>query len=329
MIEHFAIIGNGRDWCKWCLTDFEKREDTTLVNSYLPCPSKGVLSKLARFHYSVRLNKVFNFPFKSVWYKLFCKTLKLNRNENTVLIIYDKSRLVNDRKFLSYIKRTYKRTKLIYMFTDVVRLSGAVQNNFIQDIKKYYDYIFAFDPKDAPEYGFDYSPLLYSRNTFEVDSKKNVFYVGRAKDRLPMLLSIYEKLMKKNFACDFNIVDVSKDEMKYENFIKYNEMMKYEEVLRRIQQADILVDAIQGNSTGLTIKTCEAVVYNKKLITTNKEIIKYPFYDSKYICVVDSADDISDSFLYENRDVKFSEEGTKYFSIDNYVEKLNSMVVYE
>ena len=110
---------------------------------------------------------------------------------------------------------------------------------------------------------------------------------------------------------------------------KYNEMMKYEEVLRRIQQADILVDAIQGNSTGLTIKTCEAVVYNKKLITTNKEIIKYPFYDSKYICVVDSADDISDSFLYENRDVKFSEEGTKYFSIDNYVEKLNSMVVYE
>ena len=89
--------------------------------------------------------------------------------------------------------------------------------------------------------------------------------------------------------------------------------MTYDECVNSIQKATCLIDIIQGESTGLTIKTCEAVCYNKKLITTNKHVAKYPFYDPRYIKIVNSPDDIDESFFFENRDVHYSENGRNLF----------------
>ena len=86
------------------------------------------------------------------------------------------------------------------------------------------------------------------------------------------------------------------------------------------------MDAIQGNSTGLTIKTCEAVCYDKKLITTNKHVIEYPFYDPRYIRIIESPDDIDEAFFSKNREVRYSKEGKEYFSASSFLKRLDNEI---
>ena len=114
--------------------------------------------------------------------------------------------------------------------------------------------------------------------------------------------------------------------MKYSGEIEYNKFMTYEECVSSIQRATCLVDIIQGDSTGLTIKTCEAVCYDKKLITTNKHVVEYPFYDPRFIKVIDSSNDIDESFFCNNKDVQYSEEGKRYFSADKFLERIEKGV---
>ena len=149
-----------------------------------------------------------------------------------------------------------------------------------------------------------------------------VFYVGQAKDRLPGLLSCFEKLKQLGIKTDFHIANVKEEDIKYSDEIIYNKFMTYAECVDSIQKATCLIDVIQGESTGLTIKTCEAVCYDKKLITTNKHVVEYPFYDPRYIRVVESPDDIDESFFIENRDVHYSEEGKAYFSADSFLKRV-------
>lgn len=49
-----------------------------------------------------------------------------------------------------------------------------------------------------------------------------------------------------------------------------------------------LVDFINGKHCGLSFRTFEAMGYDKKLITTNAEIIKYDFYNPNNIFVLNN-----------------------------------------
>ena len=167
------------------------------------------------------------------------------------------------------------------MFSNVVKISGAVYKYGTFDhLTEVFDKVFAFDKNDAEKYHFDFSPLMYSRSPHYQEKEKvfDVFYVGNAKDRLSELHQIYQKCFEANLKCLFYINGVPKSYQKFPG-IHYNELLSYEEVLNFISQSKCMVDAIQGGSTAMTIKVCESVIYDKKLITTNENIVKESYYD--------------------------------------------------
>lgn len=53
------------------------------------------------------------------------------------------------------------------------------------------------------------------------------------------------------------------------------------------KKANVILDVNHPFQTGLTMRTFEAIGSRKKLITTNSEIKKYPFYNEKNIFVID------------------------------------------
>ena len=232
-----------------------------------------------------------------------------------------------EKTFLKYLKKHFKNIKLAYIFTNIVNYTAAKEKKYLDKLNSWYDIVFAFDPKDAEKYNFEYSPLIYDAdnwyNKIDTESKDNlVFYVGQAKDRLEVLLKSYERLKKIGVKCDFHIANVPDGNKKYENEIVYNKFMSYNDVVNCIKKATCLIDIIQGDSTGLTIKTCEAVCYDKKLITTNKHVKEYPFYNPRYIRVMESINDIDLDFFNENTNVHYSKEEKDYFSADSFLEKL-------
>lgn len=322
MKEKIIILGNSQDWCERSLSDFKKM-DNVKMNNYKYFRKVNSFTKfLARIHFSYKLNRIIELPFKKIWYSKIKKFVNAKKDEKVIFIIYDRNVLANNIKFINYLRKNFKDCRLVYMFTNIVNISGAGENNFVLKLNQYYDVVYAFDPEDSKKYNFKYSPLIYSTNEMNTDKKNQAFYVGRSKDRYPMLIKVYERLKELNISSEFHIFEVEADKQMYKENIKYNEYISYDECLKKIQQSNCLIDIIQGNSTGLTIKVCEAIYYNKLLITTNKHIKETPFYDEKFILIIDNEKDIKEVFFRNANNVKYSKEGKEYFSVDTYLKRL-------
>jgi hypothetical protein len=259
-------------------------------------------------------------PLKKIWFSHFANSISNEKKEPILLVIYDRNKLANNIDFLDYLRNKFENIKLVYMFTNVARISGASANDFLDKLKDYYDVVYAFDPIDSTNYGFKYSPLLYSDNSFNgIVEKSCVFYVGNAKDRYPQLMDVYDRLKELGKGRKFFITGVPDSETRRDDGVCYNTPIPYRKCLESIQSSTCLLDIIQGNSSGFTIKVCEAVYYNKLLITTNKNLKKLPFYDERFIKIIDSAKDISpDFFEYEGK-VRYERAAIDYFSIPTFV----------
>ena len=197
-----------------------------------------------------------------------------------------------------------------------------MEKKYLDKLNDWYDVVYAFDLEDSKKYNFKYFPLIYSYNHIDVKEKNQVFYVGKAKDRYNMLMNCYDKLEELGINRKFYIVDVPEENQKHKDEIQYNKFLTYNECLKNIQESSCLIDIIQGESTGFTIKTCEAVYYDKLLITTNQNVKNAPFYDERYILVINSAEDITKEFFEKAGQVKYSDEGKAYFSVDTFLNKL-------
>lgn len=284
----YIVVGNTSEWCKasW-EQEIKTNSEMVFCNDKVPYSGNAFIKRLCEAHYSQKLNKKRNFFGKSIWYRNMAQTLGIDFAGENILIMYDWSRISRDFSFLEYLRKRCKKIKIVYLFTNVVRASGAQLYQMIDKLKKNYDAVFAFDKKDAKKYNFDYFPLIYTGMTTDEPQQylSDLFYVGQAKDRYEQLLYIFEKAQKEGLICNFNIVGVPEDKQRYAEIINYKKRLPYEEVVRHINNSRCLIDAIQGNSTGMTIKVCESVVYEKKLITTNVHVKEEPFYSEKRIMI--------------------------------------------
>ena len=327
-MKKIFILGNGVDWCAISLHKIQEKKNIFLINEKMPLVNN---QKIARIHFSKKMNNIVDVPFKYVWFINVKNYIIKNSNteDDIVLLVYDWNVFGGEKQFVHYLRRKIKNIRIVYIFTNIVKGSYAFQRKYVDKLNDWYDVVFAFDPVDASKYGFAYSPLIYDADDDydreKEESKENkVFYVGQAKDRLNGLLSCFEKIKSLGVKCDFYIANVEESKKKYQDEIIYNKFITYNEAVDCIMKSTCLVDVVQGDSAGLTIKTCEAVCYDKKLLTTNRHVAEYPFYDPRYIRIVESVDDIDMSFFENNREVHYSEEGKKYFSLDMFLERLES-----
>lgn len=327
-MKKLIILGNRTEWCEKSLVKLRAHEGVYFSNNYLPVNEK-IGKTLGKLHFSYTTNKYFKLPFKWLWYNSFIDNLGIKNdytNEICVLV-FDHNALGDECGFMKFVRKRYHNVKFVYIFTNIVRFTSATERGYVDKLNDWYDVVFAFDPADAEKYNFEYSPLIYDADFSGEEERSDnlngsVFYLGQAKDRLEGLLSVYEKLNEYDIKCDFHIANVPESKIKYENDIVYNQYMTYSEAVKRIKNSSCLIDVIQGDSQGLTIKTCEAVCYDKKLITTNKHVTEYPFYDSRYIRVIETADDIDKDFFQNNVEVNYSQEGKNYFSADGFWNRL-------
>ncbi len=323
MANRLFILGNGVDWCEKSLQGIKEHENIYLLNKKIPVEG-NIKNKLAKIYFSYKINSKIQLPFKSFWYKDIKKYIKKNINDGDELcvLIYDHNTFGGEVSFSKYLRKEFKNIKLVYIFTNIVNYTAAMEKKYLDKLNDWYDVVYAFDLEDSKKYNFKYFPLIYSYNHIDVKEKNQVFYVGKAKDRYNMLMNCYDKLEELGINRKFYIVDVPEENQKHKDEIQYNKFLTYNECLKNIQESSCLIDIIQGESTGFTIKTCEAVYYDKLLITTNQNVKNAPFYDERYILVINSAEDITKEFFEKAGQVKYSDEGKAYFSVDTFLNKL-------
>lgn len=107
-------------------------------------------------------------------------------------------------------------------------------------------------------------------------------------------LFLYKKYLKSDFK-GISFVDVS-----------FKSLSK-QEVVQHIARAKAVIDIQHPNQTGLTMRTIEALGAGRKLLTTNKFVADYDFFDKQNIEIFDREKPIVD----------FSFLGKGYNPIDN------------
>lgn len=319
----YIVLGNGNDWCEYSYKDTQKRNDTTFFNKPLPCPYHKILSKLAKIHYSQTIRHFIQLPLKKVWFPYFAKSISPCKTDNLIIIIFDKHQFANDQHFLRYIKNHFQNAKLVYVFTNIVSKSGAKENNFLEKLNSFYDSIFTYDFGDAAKYRYNYFPNVYSLSeSTENKAQQKVFFIGKAKDRFDKIIQTFEKIKEIGINCDFHIVGVPLSKQKYTNEISYNKPLSYYQVIEKIQESQCILDITQGESEGFTLRINEAIHFNKLLITTNQKVIDAPFYNSNFIKVITTPNDIQDETFNCLGKVKFNDRDREYFSVESFFSKI-------
>ena len=311
--KKYIVIGNGQGWCSYGWKSIENDENIVFYDDVIDISASEPINTVCRKHFSFNRKYIKALPFKWIWYRPMLNALKIDNQTEYVFIFYDWGGLAKDMCFMKFLRKNIKHLKLVYMFTNIIKISGAVRYGTLNMLPHYFDKIFAFDRVDSNKYHFDFTPLIYSKSPTYKENEKtiDVFYIGNAKDRLDDLHSIYQKCVASNLSCLFYINGVPRQSQLYPN-IHYNERLTYEEVLKFISHAKCMVDAIQSGSTAMTIKVCESVLYDKKLITTNENIVKESYYDESRFLLYDEKSEVEN--FVRSSITPYSDEEKAYFS---------------
>lgn len=175
--------------------------------------------------------------------------------------------------------------------------------DYITKITPHFDKIYSFDFDDCRKYNFTYLnqflPFTFSemkKIRTELDNKnlsKNCFFIGEyLEHRVEIINKLAPRLQDDNYKIDFNLInyDIVKDissTLKESNFYKLGKKISYFENIEKVKESDVILEIGQIGQTGITLRAIEAILFNKKLITTNKSIREYNFYNPEQIFILE------------------------------------------
>lgn len=298
MKYNYVIFATDNDYYKVAYKDVIGLEEVKYIWRELDSEDK-FLTFLYKLHTSPMTNKFFDLPLKKIWnQKMFKNTFK--NNKPICFIFFPGRRKEYNNGLIEYLRKTYKNSKFVLFYQDLVKKSKMPE---IEMFKKQFDLVLSFDHRDAMVYSLDYYPLVYSPIDIPVSeiSESDVYFVGKAKDRLDEIRESYNIFRNAGLRCDFHVTGVSQEDVKEDGII-YNQIVPYIENLQRIKATRCMLEIMQKDGHGFTLRYCEAIMYGKKIITNNPEIKEAPFYSEQRIQVFENPQEITDKFVMEGEE---------------------------
>lgn len=190
----------------------------------------------------------------------------------------------------SYIRRINPSCRVFLFYWNMITKSSRSYQIFSDP-----DSIYSTDQRDCKKYGLRYQHIFYFRAADKGHSQggeeygNRLFFFGLDKGRGTRLLRLKRALEAGGLQCDLSVFSESHNK-KYRASIAEilaKQMLSYEEYCSRLERCGILLDINQTGQTALSMRVMEALFYSKKLITSNREIAAYDFYDENNILILD------------------------------------------
>ncbi len=292
---NYVIFGYANDFYTIPYNDINGLDNALYLCKPIHSNSR-LLTFLYKTHFSGILNRKFDMPFKSIWNPMMFRH-KFKEERPICFIFFIRRCYLIKYGLLDYLKKHYPDAKFVCHYQDMVAHCPDVP---VDEIKRRFDLVLSFDQQDAKEYGLEYYPLVYSSYPLPESSDikpSDVYFVGKAKDRLEDILAAFERLDGAGLKCDFHITGVPEDKRRMTDKINYIDKMPYIENLQRIKASKCLLEVMQKGGHGYTLRACEAIMYDRKMLTNNPEVVGAPFYSPHGISVFTNAMDIDLDFV--------------------------------
>lgn len=200
-------------------------------------------------------------------------------------------------------------------------------------IHPYINQLYSFDLNDCEQMDkYKFLPLFYTRIYEEIAEEKvdsykyDCSYVGTAHPQkykdINEMSSALKDIMPSQFIYHYMPSKLKyfyhkllAPEFKHAKMSDFKtEKVPANEVMKIFKDSMCILDAPQAGQTGLTIRTIECLGAKRKMITTNKDIKKYDFYNESNILVFEGSIDKECKF-FTSPYVEVSEDIYKKYSL--------------
>lgn len=291
MRYNYVIFQAAYEYYRITYSDFVKNENVEFIDTY-PKYGGKLINTLCRLHRSPKINKYIHLPLKNIWNSFFFKN-KFS-NTNPICFLFSAGCVyLKDFGFIAYLRKKYPDAKFVCFYQDIVE---SVRNSNIEDVKRIFDLVLSYDPEDCKKYDLVFHNTVFS--DFKVPEpnrveNSDVYFVGAAKNRLPQILTIYKQLSDLSMKCDFNIIGVPEAEQIKGEGLHYIKGMSYVENLKHVVKTKVVLEVMQKQATGASLRMWECVNYNKIFLTNNEYAPHYSCYDTSCMHQISEVENIS------------------------------------
>ena len=297
-MKKVIFFGSTGDVLHQMYKDLELEEDILYKRGILNLNSR-LLTFIFTIFFSKKINNYIKIPFKKLWFKYFIPRDIVIAPSPIFIFTKDNFRYL-EQGYAKYLKKIYPNCRIILLFLDVHGLRGydfKLLNNL-------YDDAFVFDEKEAKKYSISYYPLCYSKSQFDLSKKiYDICFIGQDKGRINKINKIYQQA--KSIGLNMKVIICGSDNKdnvtKYPDFefidsISYNATMKY------ISQSKFNLEVCLNDTTSISIRLYEAIMFNQGLITNNLYVKNSPYFDNSYVYIID-LENIDLSFVKNFKEV--------------------------
>jgi hypothetical protein len=288
--------------------------------TWLDCrPDNSVLTKLVMRYFPVLYKRKIHNYYKNSLTTVFDRVLVINPerlSENTIALIKE---LTCASQFILYMWDSFAYKK---------RNKKLIQ---------YFDKCLTFDTNDSKRLNIPLRPLFFlsdkqGKETYT--EKIDVSFVGTGHtDRAKIMETIKKQCHESGLTCFFYLYlqspliylfnKITNREFKgiNKNYFHYKPI-NYNEYMEIVDKSKAIIDTEAPKQTGLTMRTFEVLGKEKKLITTNINIMEYDFYNAANILVIDRNNPVIDDNFLNKTYKPLSPELYYKYSIDGWLEDI-------
>jgi hypothetical protein len=176
---------------------------------------------------------------------------------------------------------------------------GLERSPKIFDKISFFNNFFVFEKKDLIK--CDYRLLSCTNFYFDFDKKNqqqfkneiDFYFLGsHHESRINDIIEFKKKCDIKGYSSNFEIV-INKKDVKWKKLYSLNNInclsktLPFKNYIEQIRKSKIIIDFVIDEHLGLSFRVFESIKYEKKLITTNKSIVNYDFYNPNNIFIFD------------------------------------------
>ena len=269
-------------------------------------PWLGIRERIRR-----RIKCMINRPISSFWKERFQKDESLDLPYDLFLCINGCSL---NNYFLNHIEKNSPNIrKVLYLWDD------STFYGYFQYVRRF-DRVVTFDLEDSKKSHVEFLPIYWTPTYVKKrEEKYTISMIGtNHSNRLSIVQKVATQIQNGGGNFFFKILDTS---LKESVFITHSPVTQ-EELLTIMQQSRCILDTDRPSQAGTTPRLIWALAMGKKVITTNTNIIKMPFYSREQISIINRDNPIIDlDFVFNTSNLNIPSYLTS-LRIDMWVKEL-------
>lgn len=241
----------------------------------------------------------------------FLKNQLKNKHFDKTLVVHGQYLDDKAHLFLKSISSDY----IAFFFDSLAKMPRQ------KNIVPFFDKIYSYEPKDCRDENFSFlTNFIPTENYRNSVFKYKVFNISSLDHRLDLFKRMAAYLKQQKISFEFYLVN--KELKSLENFTLYSKRIDVDKIFPLLKDAKIILDINRNDQAGLSFRPFEALGNEKKLITNNKEILNYEFYNPQNIHVIDESNIEIPAEFFESDYVKVSTEIYDKYSLKKWVENI-------